>query len=91
MFFIQSAQHSAEDMLVCAFCFLVFGSLSLSDNASTEDHFDVIIIGAGISGLSAAEELLLHDVTNIKIIESTGRVGGRMISIPNHGKSFVAI
>lgn len=75
-------------MLFWALCFLILGSLSLSDNESTGDHFDVIIIGAGISGLSAAVQLLLHNVTNIKIIESTGRVGGRMISIPNHGKNI---
>lgn len=38
----------------------------------------VVIIGAGISGISAAEKLHNHGFHNIKVLEATGRTGGRI-------------
>ena len=38
---------------------------------------DVLIIGAGISGLSAAVELKKQGITNVVILEARDRVGGR--------------
>jgi monoamine oxidase len=38
----------------------------------------VIIIGAGIAGLSAAVDLLENGVTQILILEAQNRVGGRV-------------
>ena len=40
--------------------------------------YDVVIIGAGISGLSAADKLLSKDPSlKIKILEAANRIGGR--------------
>ncbi|GME76220.1 unnamed protein product [Ambrosiozyma monospora] len=46
-------------------------------NASTKHH-KVIIIGGGISGLKAAEELTDQNLTDFKILEARDRLGGRL-------------
>jgi protoporphyrinogen oxidase len=51
--------------------------MSYNFNSSKQNHFDVLIIGAGISGLSAAFEVHKKGLT-FKIIEATSSVGGRM-------------
>lgn len=40
----------------------------------------VIIIGAGISGLSAAVHLIEHGINDILIIEGSDRIGGRVLT-----------
>jgi len=53
-------------------------------NSSTDKEVDVLIVGAGLSGLSAARYLHQH-VPNLKvrIIEARDRAGGRTHSIPS--------
>ncbi|MFI2782345.1 NAD(P)/FAD-dependent oxidoreductase [Streptomyces sp. ALB3] len=45
--------------------------------AHTADHADVVIIGAGIAGLSAAHELISAGV-DVSVLEAAPHVGGRM-------------
>jgi len=59
-----------------------FNRKARSDNA--DKTFDTIIIGGGISGLSAASHLFKNGHTNIKVIESSPRLGGRVWSIPHN-------
>jgi NADPH-dependent 2,4-dienoyl-CoA reductase/sulfur reductase-like enzyme len=40
----------------------------------------IVIIGAGASGLAAAQHLMDNDFTNIVILEAQSRVGGRVWS-----------
>lgn len=42
------------------------------------EHPSVVIIGAGMAGLSAAETLLKNGITNVRIVEATDRYGGRV-------------
>jgi phytoene dehydrogenase-like protein len=47
-----------------------------------ETKCDVLIVGAGVAGLSAARELLKHVPTlNVLVIEAKDRVGGRTMTI----------
>ncbi|CAB4256905.1 similar to Saccharomyces cerevisiae YMR020W FMS1 Polyamine oxidase, converts spermine to spermidine, which is required for the essential hypusination modification of translation factor eIF-5A [Maudiozyma barnettii] len=41
----------------------------------------VVIIGAGISGLKTASALYMHGAKNIKVLESRGRIGGRLQTV----------
>ncbi|KAM3912604.1 peroxisomal N(1)-acetyl-spermine/spermidine oxidase-like [Leptodactylus fuscus] len=50
----------------------------------------ILIIGAGISGLGAAEKLHKHGFHNIKVLEATARTGGR-IRTQSFAKGLVEI
>lgn len=41
----------------------------------------VLIIGAGMAGLSAAHHLVKNGLSDFKILEARSRIGGRIISI----------
>lgn len=45
-------------------------------------NFKVIIIGAGMSGLSAANHLMQNGCDSFCILEGRSRIGGRIVSIP---------
>ena len=45
------------------------------------ERVQVVVVGGGIAGLSAAWELRDRDV---RLLEATGRVGGRLLSEPRH-------
>ena len=38
----------------------------------------IVIIGAGIAGISAAKILFDHGMRNVTILEATNRIGGRI-------------
>jgi monoamine oxidase len=48
------------------------------DDASS--RYDVVIIGAGVSGLVAARDLLHQGVARVKVLEARDRVGGRTLN-----------
>jgi monoamine oxidase len=49
----------------------------------------ILIIGAGMSGLSAASHLVKNGVTDFKILEARNRIGGRIVST-NTGRHNLA-
>ena len=48
--------------------------------SESEYDADVLILGAGMSGISAAKSLYEHGVKNFMILEARDRIGGRMRS-----------
>lgn len=48
----------------------------------------IVVIGAGLAGLSAAKALLESGFTDVTILEATDRIGGRVQSV-KLGKSSV--
>ncbi|KAL7730902.1 hypothetical protein ACLKA6_014147 [Drosophila palustris] len=58
-------------------------SSSNNNNTNTSStNVKVLIIGAGMAGLSAANHLLQNGCDDFLIVEARGRVGGRIVSIP---------
>ncbi len=51
-------------------------------NNSEDDNLSckILIIGAGMAGLSAATHLLKNNETDFLIVEARGRIGGRIIA-----------
>lgn len=68
-----------------------YGNLILNNNDNVQaalpsQHNDpIVIVGAGASGLLFAEKLKKLGYTNIKILESTDRYGGKTHTIVQHG------
>ena len=62
---------------------LLDGASAIAQNANPQ--LRCAIVGAGVSGLVAARELLRCGVTNIDVYEASDRIGGRTYSIPANG------
>lgn len=53
----------------------------MTDQRSAARDAPVLVIGAGISGLSAAADLVRHGVP-VRVLEARSRIGGRALSLP---------
>ena len=54
------------------------GTLGNEDHSCDNLDVDVLIMGAGMAGITAAKTLYDGGVTNILILEGTDRIGGRI-------------
>lgn len=55
--------------------------MSENEATTTKQQHKVIIIGAGMAGLSAANHLIKNGLTDFRILEARNRTGGRIVSI----------
>ncbi|KAG8238977.1 hypothetical protein J437_LFUL013959 [Ladona fulva] len=49
--------------------------------ANITKHVKILIVGAGMAGLNAANILIKCGITDLKILEARNRVGGRIVSV----------
>ncbi|KAL1509472.1 hypothetical protein ABEB36_004198 [Hypothenemus hampei] len=52
------------------------------NDPNTSNYSKVLIIGAGMAGLSAAYHLTKNNFTDFKLLEARNRIGGRIIQVP---------
>jgi len=57
---------------------------------ATDPHHKICIIGAGVTGLTAARELYRCGFTQITLIEQSKRIGGRHLTIPGSPNSSMS-
>ncbi|XP_047105662.1 spermine oxidase [Schistocerca piceifrons] len=57
-------------------------NMAASKDRVGSNRCKILIIGAGMAGLSAAHHLVKNGVTDFKILEARRRIGGRIVSIP---------
>nr|CAD7257074.1 unnamed protein product [Timema shepardi] len=50
-------------------------------NIEIKNRCKILIIGAGMAGLSAAKQLIQNNITDFKILEARNRIGGRIVSV----------
>jgi len=68
---------------------LLFLQRSLWGNCfDPTEIYDVIIVGAGISGLSAGETLRKNGIKNILVLEADSRIGGRIWTVDPWGSKL---
>ena len=59
--------------------------LSLLHCLSAQKVYDVVVIGGGVSGLSACVQLIKDGHTNVLLLEASNRLGGRINTVQTAG------
>ena len=54
---------------------------------ATQPYYKICIVGAGVTGLTAARELLRCGFNNVSLLEQSHRIGGRHLTALNAGQS----
>ena len=63
------------------------GCASVAATADAGEHFDVIVVGAGIAGLNAALTLEMQQ-QRVLVLEASQRIGGRLQTVEAGGQRF---
>ncbi|KAM0723455.1 hypothetical protein Q7P37_000441 [Cladosporium fusiforme] len=60
----------------------------MSNTRNVEDHYDVIVIGAGFAGLTAARDLATSGDLSVLMVEARDRIGGRTYTVKELGEEY---
>lgn len=76
-------RSSIKCILILSLGLLLIGCRD-RDSTNTSEYHDVIVIGAGISGLEAASVLQANNI-DVAIVEARDRIGGRLVTTTMDG------
>ena len=60
------------------------GALNCEVPAANKGRYSVVVIGAGVSGLSAAHQLMRRGICDVLVVEALDRMGGRVKQVYTH-------
>lgn len=60
----------------------------VSNTSNIKDRYDVIVIGAGFAGLTAARDLAAQNNLNVLLLEARDRIGGRTCTVKELGGEY---
>ena len=72
----------ANSAFLVAICLLI---LSVASSAETRKEAKVLILGAGLSGITAAKTLLENNITDFYVLEGQDYIGGRIHAVQFEG------
>lgn len=60
----------------------------VSNTSNIKDRYDVIVIGAGFAGLTAARDLAARENLDVLLLEARDRIGGRTCTVKELGEEY---
>lgn len=78
--FIWTSSHSGRPGLTT--------EALVTSTPALKEHYDVIVIGAGFAGLTAARDLTASRELSVLLVEARDRVGGRTFTVKELGEEF---
>jgi monoamine oxidase len=87
--FLKKSSLLAISSLFPALALAESSKIASWSRSGNKNSYDVVIIGAGIAGLTCAYLLNLIGIDNIKVVEAGARVGGRTESIVSHNGAII--
>ena len=72
----------ANSILLVSMCFLIMGTMPF---AEAKKKAKVLILGAGLSGITAAKTLLENNITEFYVVEGQDYIGGRIHALKFEG------
>lgn len=60
----------------------------VTSSCHINDHYDVVVIGAGFAGLTAARDLVCSSNLKVLLLEARDRIGGRTFTTKELGEEF---
>lgn len=72
----------ANSVFFVSICFLIMSAMLLGD---AKKEAKVVILGAGLSGITAAKTLLENNITDFYVLEGQDHIGGRIHALQFEG------
>lgn len=86
---LSSAGTAALAVGACSGSSPVAVDAPTGEDAGQEARHDVVIIGAGLAGLTCARDLVAGGIDDVLVVEARDRVGGRTLNQPIAGDAVV--
>lgn len=87
---VQMLQYNTNRELQSVHADCCAGALNCDMPAANKGRYRVVVIGAGVSGLSAAHQLMRRGICDVLVVEALDRMGGRVKQVRCHDPAGLA-